>query len=182
MLINFAKYKHYLIIISALMLVNYLIIPLVEYTDEQQESLTLLVKKQTKVESLFQREEFLNESLQESSNRVKNYETVLFDADNDEDFKLIAQSIIEKAIMTGGCTIERIGFKGDTPISANIKRWQLETRYRGDIRCLVSTTRAIESLTPYVKIFSYNFNHRGLTKVVDGMFNAQMTFEIWSKQ
>ena len=181
MIAELMKYKHYLILLSALLLANYVLIPLQEWQAEQQVNLQLISKQSNKIQTLIQNEGSLIKELKEAKEKLSKVNEIIYmDVDEDK-FKLTVQSVIEKALANGKCEIERIGFKGSTLVGASIERWFMEVRFSGDLICLTNTTRAIETLTPFVKIVDYNFNHRGLKPDVKGDFNAQINLNVWRK-
>lgn len=173
------KYKHYLVLLLALIVANYIVMPLSEWQSSQQQTVTLLEKKLAKTKDLLHNSSSLDHSLDKVSTQLKQFEQLSFIAKDEASFKLVAQEKIEKALAQAACKIERIGFKGNTQLRDNIERWSLEIRYKGDAVCLVQTTRLLESMKPIVKIDSYNVNHRGFTTEATGSFNARLNVSVW---
>jgi hypothetical protein len=182
MVAEIIKYKHYLLILAALLLANYVVVPLDEWKTEQELNWQLVNKQYDKTQSLINNKKQLSEHLEASQKNLLKIDQVFFVNSSEDKFKLMAQSTIEKSLAIGNCQIERIGFKGSAAVSANIQRWAMEVRYKGDINCMTSTTRSIESLSPYVKIENYNFSHRSLTQDVQGKFTARVQLNVWYKE
>jgi len=176
---NLTPYKHYIFILIALVVANYVLVPLSEWQKEQASTLSLLSKQQRKVKALIDNKEHFDLLQLEVNAELKKNEQYLFSQSSESNFKLIAQSTIEGVLNDAGCTIQRIGFKGNTAITNDINRWVLELRYQGDSECMLKTTRGLESLIPIVNITDFNFNHRGLKKEGQGSFNAQLTATVW---
>jgi hypothetical protein len=179
MVAEIIKYKHYLLIIAALILANYVVVPLDEWQTEQQQSLQLLNKQYNKTQSLLNNKDQLAAQLVKSQANLAKVEKIIFVNSSEDKFKLMVQSLIEKELSVGECQIERIGFKGSIEVSADIQRWTMEVRFNGDINCMTTATRKVESLSPHLKITGFNFNHRGLTQEVTGKFNAQINIDAW---
>lgn len=176
------KYKHYLFIVGALVLANFFLIPLSEWQQELRHSVELIEKQQGKVDNLVGAKDDLISSLTESEKKIKNLERFMFLSSSDNKFKLSAQSKLENILNAAGCTIERIGFKGNSAVTKSTLRWSMDVRYKGDFGCMVQATRKLESLTPYIDIVGYNLNHRGFTKALEGVFNAQLQIDVWQKE
>lgn len=173
------KYKHYLILLMALLIANYVILPLNDWQITQQQTLELLEKKQNKTQMLLQNSESFNLQTIELNKQLAVANQVLFNSKDEATFRQVAQSKIESILTEAECKIERIGFKGSTALNHNIEKWNLEIKYKGDAVCLLKTTRAIESMQPHVRIVDYNINHRGLTKEAAGDFNAKIEVSVW---
>lgn len=182
MLAEIIKYKHYLIVLAALLVANYVIVPLSELHDEQKLNLQLLSKQYEKTQSLMGNQDTLTEKLADSNKQIALLDKVLFIDSSEAQFKLAAQSLVEKTLLDGKCDIERIGFIGNTQVNKSIERWLMEVRLKGDINCLTYTTRTLESLSPHIEINEYNFNHRSLTENVSGKLNAQIQLNVWYKE
>lgn len=182
MLVEIQKYKHYLIILAALLIANYVIVPLDEWQENQSLNLELLNAKYEKTQSLLGNQSTLTEQLNQTQQQMTELEEVLFVDSSDDKFKLMAQSLIEKSLTDGKCNIERIGFKGSVVLNSEISRWLMEIRFKGDIHCLVHATRTLESLPITIKISEFNYGHDKLTSEVNGHLSAQILLNVWYKE
>ncbi len=176
---SFAQYKHYLILIVALLLANYIVLPLSEWQTEQQQTLALITKKSDKVNQLLSSKADYADSLKKVDSDLEQMRKFVFAEADEAKFKLSAQSKIENILNTSDCTIQRIDFKGDSKVDNSLSRWRVELRFTGDAVCLTQTTRGLESLVPNISIADFNVNHRGLTEEVKGSFNAVMNVSLW---
>lgn len=182
MMSGLIKYKHYLLVLIALLLTHYIVMPLVEWSKEQHTNLFLIEKQYDKTQSLLGKQSLLSESLKSSQKELLKIKEVAYEEQSVDKFKLKVQSSIEKALTSGGCETERIGFQGSTEVVDTIQRWAMEIRFKGDVLCLTHLTRKLESLSPYMQIDSYNLNHRGLTNEVAGKLNARVNLNVWYKE
>lgn len=174
-----AQYKHYFILIAALLAANYLVLPMSEWQTEQQQTLALITKKSDKVSNLLSSETEYVEQLTKVTNDLQQMRRYVFDDADEAKFKLTAQSKIEQILNEAECNIQRINFKSDTQVREKLIRWQVELRFKGDALCMTQTTRGLESLVPNISIADFNMNHRGLTDEVEGQLNAVMNVTLW---
>lgn len=176
---SFAQYRHYLLIIVALVVANYIILPLSELQEEQQQKLALLSKQSNKVSNLLANEADYDNLLEQADNNLQQMRGFVFIQPDESSFKLIAQAQLEKVLNNAECDIQRINFKGDTKVSDELSRWRVELRFKGDATCLTQTTRGLEVSMPSINIADFNVNHRGLDEKVAGEFNAVMNVTLW---
>lgn len=175
------KYKNYLLVLLALLVASYVIEPLVELQQGQQQSLALLKKKQSRTLSLMgNKQDFEKVNLQLLT-YLTHSDDYLFKQKNTAEFKQTAQSQIETLLQSADCAIERIGFKGSQQILPNIEKWHMEIRYKGDVNCLINITRALETAKPYINIEEYNYNARNFDKKAQADFNARLIVTVWYK-
>ncbi|MEW6983271.1 hypothetical protein AAD001_11535 [Colwelliaceae bacterium 6471] len=178
-MLNVTRYRHYLIVLAALVIANYVIVPLSEWQDEQKQLLSLIAKKHDKVSELINNEAVLSNKANIAKNNMEKMLAYIFTDEDEAKFKLTAQSAVESILTKAGCTIERIGFKGSTEVAPNVERWSLELRYKGDEICVLDTSRGLESTQPVIRVDEYNINHRGLKKEAMGSFNITSEVSVW---
>jgi len=175
------KYKHYLLLLLALLLANYLLMPLTELQNEQQQILNLLQKKQEKTRSLMNNRDGFFQQNEELAVYLKNSHDYLFTQQSEADFKLTAQAQIEQLLQQSDCDIARIGFKGNQQILPTVEKWHMEIRYKGDAACLIKTTRALETAKPYINIEEYSYRANAFDKKVQAEFTAILKVSVWYK-
>lgn len=176
---TFKQYQHYLVLMSALVLANYVVVPLSEWQLEQQQTHALVAKQSNKIEHLIANKTSYAEQLNSINQQLDKITAFVFTDADEAKFKLSAQSNIEKILNTAECSIERIDFKGDTLVLPTLSRWRVELRFTGDAMCLTQTTRGLETMTPSAFVEDYNFNHRGFTGEAKGTFNAIINVNLW---
>ena len=165
----------------ALFLANFILMPLTELQSEQQLSLHLLQNKQKKTKALFNSNEGLSAKSVILATNLSKAEKYLFLQENEANFKLTVQSHIETLLTAAGCNVSRLGFKGNQPISRNVQKWIMEIRFKGDVECVLKTTRALEIAKPYINIEKYSYSSRGFDKEVNTDLNAILTIGVWHK-
>lgn len=181
MKVELLKYKHYLFLLSALLVANYLLVPLTEWQLEQQEGLRLLQKKQLKTNALVSSSDSFTQENERLTKYLDSSLHYLFTQRSEAEFKLAAQTKIEQLLQNSDCNISRIGFKGSQQVLPNVEKWHLEVRYKGDALCLLRTTRALETEKPYINIEEYTYNARSFDKSVQADFNATLKVSVWHK-
>jgi hypothetical protein len=175
------KYKHYLLLLLALLIANYLLVPLTELQSEQQQNLRLLQKKQGKTIALLSGGDLSSQERAALATYLKNSHLYLFVQESESSFKLAAQSQVEALLTSSGCNISRIGFKGNQQILPKVQKWNIEMRYKGDADCLIKTTRALESAKPNINIEEYSYGSVGFDKTAKAEFNASLKVSVWHK-
>lgn len=176
---SLAQYRHYLILLVALLLANHVIMPLSEWQEEQQQTLSLMTKRSDKANSLLASEGDFNLRQKELNDQLAEMKKFVFEEPDESKFKLSAQASIESILNGAACDIKRIDFKGRNNISDDLVSWRVELRFEGDILCLTKATREIESNLPSMSISDFNVNHRGLTSDVSGQFNSVVNLTLW---
>ena len=176
---EFVRYKHYLLLIVALVIANYVVLPLSEWQQEQQRSYALLEKRSVKTENLIRNKQSFNIESEKLSNDVANISKFIYTDKDEAKFKLNAQSKLEKILNDADCQIDRIGFKGSTVVDEKLSNWRVEVRYTGDAVCLTKTFRLIESANPIFNIVTYNANHREFKAEANGNFVVVLNLNAW---
>lgn len=178
---DFLKYKHHLLVMVALLVANYVVMPLADLQEEQLQTLQLLQKKQVKTASLMNNGDKFTEINEQLALYLKNADDYVFRQKNEAKFKLTAQTRLEQLLQSADCDVDRIDFKGKQQILPKLQKWRIETRYKGDAICLLKVSRALETTKPYMNIEEYNYNAKGLDKSAQAKFNATIMLSVWYK-
>jgi hypothetical protein len=150
------KYKHYLLLIAALLIVNFVLDPLWQYAIDTQSKVQLMQKKADKIASLLSvKDEVDNQELLMSSKQL-NLQPYLFPASSESEFKLLAQGKIESVLADANCNINSIGWKSRSKIEQSLIRWTLEARYKGNAECALKSIRTFEHQKPVINIAEYS--------------------------
>jgi hypothetical protein len=175
------KYKHYLLLLLALLLANYLLVPLTVLKSEQQITVNLLQKQLSKTNALLNGGVISSIEKDQLITYLKSSHDYIFLQESEAEFKLAAQTQVEAILKSSGCDVSRLGFKGNQKILPEIQKWYMEIRYKGDVECLINTTRAFETAKPYINIEEYNYNVRGFDKKAEAELNATLNVSVWYK-
>ena len=173
------NYKHYFIVLVALLIANYVVMPLSDWQVEQQQKYSLLKKRSSKIELLVENKEQYDAEFVKIDTDVEKITQYIYTDSEEAKFKLLAQSKIEKILKDSECNVDRIGFKGNTIIDDSLSKWRVEIRFNGDAVCMTKTVRLLESSTPKFNINNYNANHRGFDNNAAGSFVTVMNLDAW---
>lgn len=166
------KYKHYWLVLSGLMMANYILVPLLDWQDTQKQTNIMLSKRFDKTTQLFDTKEILQANAEAIDTKLVEVRKWVFTANTDAEFKLNTQQAIEKVLKKGNCQIQRFSFKGEELINDSTSKWTVESRVKGDILCLTQATRSLESMVPYVTVNKIVANHRGFESDIKEDFNV----------
>ncbi|MDO6444332.1 hypothetical protein Q4493_00955 [Colwellia sp. 1_MG-2023] len=176
---DLSRYKHYILLLAALLVLNFIVVPLFSLQDEQLENLRLLERRLEKTERLIKNKDNItgaNEILAENESLIPKYAYL----DNNVDtIKLSIQKIIKSIITQSGCDFERIIFRGNEKLSDKLSIWAVELRYKGDLNCLMSVTREIESNSPLIIIKKYSYNSSALNDNTLAPINAKLSINFF---
>lgn len=170
---NLLRYKHYFLFLIALIILNFVILPLFILQSEQQENINLLNRKLLKTESLINNKEILkkqNEIITHNELLIPQYTF----KGNTDDVKLSIQKTIEETITKANCQLSRVSFTGEEQLSTLLVRWRVEARYKGDINCLMKASRAFEQNKPLISINSFTYNGNKLELDKFAIMNAKL--------
>jgi hypothetical protein len=173
------KYKHYLAILAALLLVEWLVIPLYDNQYALQQKAKASEKRIAKIEQLISKKDALLITQFKLDKDLAKATPLIFEASDEASFKITAQSGIESALKSASCSLEQIGWEGSSPINDKITRWQLKARYVGDANCLLIATRNLEKMQPIVRIDSYFYGGKAIEKKPNSKVTANVDLVMW---
>lgn len=169
------KYKHYLILLAALLVVNYVTVPLWELQEEQKQELTLLEKHASKVEKLMAGQDGFTKKLTQVQELQSSVEPFIFQQVTEAKFKLVAQQKLEKLLNDAHCSMERVKWLSSTPVNNSLTRWRLELRFTGNPACMVKTTRALGTIQPVMRIKDFTFSSSPITGQAASRITTMLT-------
>lgn len=150
------KYKHYLLLILALLLTSFVLEPLWQHGLDTQSKVQLMNKKADKVAGLLSVKGQIDEQDKLMSSKRQNLQAYLFPASSESEFKLLAQGKVESILSDANCNIDSIGWKSRSKIEESLIRWTLEARYKGNAECALKAVRAFEHQKPVINIAEYS--------------------------
>ena len=103
------KYKHYLLLLLALLIVNFVLEPLWQNAVTLQQKVYMDSVKASKISSLMAIKEDVEKQDGMLSIRTLKLQPYLFPASTESEFKLVAQGKIENILADANCNVERIG-------------------------------------------------------------------------
>ncbi|MBU2891941.1 hypothetical protein KO495_01230 [Colwellia sp. D2M02] len=172
------KYKHYLILLAALLILSYVTIPLWELQKEQRGELDLLERKMMKTEQLLSKSDLYSQMLADSKAKEQAIEPYLFIESTESQFKLVVQQQLEKVITGADCTVQRISWKGSSVINQDLNSWELSARFKGNPACMIKVTRALDSTIPLIRVKDFSISARRIDGQVGNRVSA--AFELFA--
>lgn len=172
------KYKHYIVILLALAVTNFILEPLWGNVTFLQNKVYLDEVKVNKINGLMAVKGDIEKQAGLLSIRSIQLQPYLFPASTEAEFKLAAQGKVETILADAQCSVERIGWKGRSS-EGEIIRWTLEARYRGNPKCALTVSRAFESTQPLIKIESYSYAGDRVSGNKDNQMIIALTLVMW---
>ena len=174
------KYQHYFIAIAALLLGLYITEPLWVSYQELTQTKTLNSVRANKLSTLLTQQTQLQQQLAQAQEVVQNITPYLFNQTTESDFKLKAQQAVEQALKQAQCNLERVEWQGKVQLTPSLEQWLLTIRFNGAPLCLISASKAIESLQPTVRFKEYTYNGRGFIGRPTEKVNADIDLIMWN--
>ncbi|WKD22050.1 hypothetical protein NDQ71_10150 [Pseudoalteromonas sp. KG3] len=173
------KYKHYLLLLVALITANFVLEPLWQYALDTQNKVQLMQKKAAKITNLLSVEDQVDEQVELMSSKRLKLQPYLFPASSESEFKLLAQGKIESILANANCNIDSIGWKSRSKIEKSLIRWTLEARYKGNAECALKAIRTIEEQTPVINIASYSLGGSEVSGSKRNSMVIQLNLVMW---
>ncbi|MCQ8879459.1 hypothetical protein NQT69_15770 [Pseudoalteromonas shioyasakiensis] len=176
------KYKHYFIVVAALLLALYVTDPLwISYQELKQQN-SMQQKRANKLAELLKQQQTLIEQLEVVHNNAEQILDYVFVKNSESDFKLTAQQLIEKTFNSAQCEIDRLGWQGQTPLNDKIVQWRLNVRFKGSSLCVLNVTKQLELLTPLVRFTEYNYIARRWEGKHDQSLTGDIDILMWNNK
>lgn len=174
------KYKHYFIVIAALLFGLYVTDPLWVSYKELTQTKTLNAVRANKLTALLTQQTQLQQQLTQAQEAAKSITPYLFNQATESDFKLKAQQSIEHALKQAQCNLERVEWQGKVQLAPSLEQWLLSIRFNGQPLCLVKASKAIELLKPTVRFKEYAYNGRDFTGNPNENISADIDLIMWN--
>jgi len=173
------KFKHHLLFLAALIIANYVVVPLWENQNKLKNKTFRIESRVNKVERLITQKELLEVQQGKIQLNLFKLLPLLYKQKNEAVFKLTAQTAIEASLKQANCEVEQIGWQGSTELSKDITRWQLDARFKGGPNCILTAARELESLKPIVRIENYFYGGRRIDSDPSSVVRAQLKLIMW---
>ena len=175
----FDKYKHYLLIVFALIIADYCLVPLYNEIESKQQSLHLSQKRLLKTEAVIEQIESIEAQEIAILQSKEKAQGLLFKNVNESQFKLLAQEKIESLLQQSGCELSSTAWKGSKLLNDDIAEWRIEVRFQANPSCLVTVTRNFESSLPLIRIHEYSYGGRKLHASPMEQLRGILTLKLW---
>ncbi|MEQ3528576.1 MULTISPECIES: hypothetical protein [unclassified Pseudoalteromonas] len=172
------KYRHYLLVLFGLLLYMYVIEPLWYSVKEDIQEQVLLAQRTQKINYLVNSQKEIESNLSAlltSSAQIKDY---VYPYSSESDFKLKAQSRVERLLTSLDCQVESVGWGGRDELIDKVE-WYLDVRFRGTPDCALRFTREFESQTPLGRIKSYSYAGREVSGKPNNRMVIMLKLVFW---
>lgn len=176
------KYKHYLIILVALLVANEITVPLYEAITVEQQKLFLTTKRVAKTEAVIAQTNAIEMNEVKVMVAKKKADSLFYKAESESQLKLLAQEKIESILAQSGCEFSAITWKGNQPLNEEISEWRIEVRYNANPSCIISATRNIEAATPVIRIGDYIYGGKKINSRPNEQLRGTLELKLWQSK
>jgi len=175
--------KHALLIafIAILIVIKFVLIPVIEWQDNQLQEIRLLEKKQQKIDKVL-----LNTSKVENLNLQLNkvllkVNTALFSYQKESIFKLNQQKMLEAMLKKHDLKLDRIGWKTSAEVSESAMiAYRLEMRLKGKTANVIQFITDLESHDKLIEINKFTVSFKGQNNKKLGTIIGNLTLQLYS--
>ena len=173
------KYQHYLLLILALIITQFILEPLWQHGLDTQSKIQLMEKKADKIAGLLSVKEQIDEQDKLISSKLLQLQPYLFPASSESEFKLLAQGKVESVLSDANCNIDSIGWKSRSKVEQSLIRWTLEARYKGNAECALKAIRTFEHQKPVINISEYSLGGKEVSGSKRNNMVIQINLVMW---
>ncbi|MBR8842488.1 hypothetical protein [Pseudoalteromonas sp. JC3] len=176
------KYKHYALIIIALIFAVYIVEPLREHIDATKSEVQVLQLRANKLEELVTQADTLSSEESVSEVEKERAKEWVFVAEAESAFKIKVQEQLEKILTASECQVERIGWEVSTQPFELVKKWNVELKFSGNPICMVKVTRALEGNKPMYILDGFAFQTRSWGGGIDNKIEASLKVSLFQQK
>ncbi len=158
--------------LAALLLANFLVVPLWQLMQEQKQEINLLSTHELKLNTLIANASRYQGLINKAEQNEQEIQAYVFSQASEAKFKLTVQQKLEALFAEAKCSVQRINWKSATPVSEGITRWSVQTRFKGNPACMIKITRALGETKPLLRVQDFVFTSRKIDGQVRNKINA----------
>ena len=167
-------------IIFLLVVIKFAIIPVFTWQDKILAKITLLEKKQNKINSLLKNSKSNNRISDELTLMLTPANKLLFPLQKEATFKLRQQESLETLLAKYKLQVQHVGWQTSTTFSGlAMVRYPIDIRFSGKTLAVIDLVSELESITPRIEISDFNFSFRGQTENNLGQITAKITLYLY---
>lgn len=175
------KYKHYFIVIAAILMATYVTDPLWLLYQEQKETLALSEKRTEKAQALVANRDELEALFTQLKEDNTKAASLLFTENTEGEYKLAVQNNLEEILSSAGCTLNIISWDEAAQTLSQIESRNVKVDLSGSPLCLAKTVRLVESNKPLLRIERYAYGARGWYGQISESLEVELTVKSWRK-
>jgi hypothetical protein len=166
------KYKHYFVLLAALLLANFLVVPFWQVMQEQKQEINLLSTHELKLNTLIANASRYQDLINKAEQNKQEIHGYVFTQASEAKFKLTVQQKLEALFAEAKCSVQRINWKSATPVSEGITSWSVQTRFKGNPACMIKITRAFGETKPLLRVQDFIFSANKINGQVRNKING----------
>jgi len=162
------KHSLALSLIALLLFLKFVLIPLIQWQDNQITTVAMLERKIEKVENLLLSDNVLNEQYLALSNALSNLEQEIFSYQEESTFQLTQQKMVENNLLKSELKVSSIGWQNTVELAKlPLLQFSLEYRVSGKTNNVVEylTQLKAQDRTPDIKALNFSFRNQSQGKL-----------------
>lgn len=155
------KHSLLLTLLASLMVTKFIIVPIYQWQDNMLERIQLLTKKKVKIDNLLKQEARFNSEAKKIKGKVEQADSVFFAYEEESDFKLTQQKLLEELLAKYELRASNIGWQITTAMpELKSTNYQLRIQFSGDLLNLLNFMAVIETYQHKIQISDFYFSVR----------------------
>jgi len=177
------KHAWLLIIIAILALIKFAVIPIFTWQDSLLADITLLEKKQNKIDTLLKYQEANSRINKQLTQLLLPTKALFYPPQKESAFKLKQQEKLESLLAKHNLQVEHVGWQASTPFNKlAMVRYPIEIRFKGKTLNTIEFMTTLEKLIPRIEINDFNISFRGQINQNLGQVTAKITLYLYVKE
>lgn len=176
------KYKHYFIVLAALLFYLYVTEPLYEERIALNDKLVLSEKRVEKTALLLSQVDEISEKsgiLETEKARLNDY---IFDEALEGAFKVKVQTLVNEQFQNANCQVSTFVWRDKESLTSTLSSWLFEVQFTGTLLCIAQVTRLLESQEPLLRVKEFAHGGRLWTGKSTELLDGEMVLKVWQKE
>ncbi|NOU51807.1 hypothetical protein HG263_14815 [Pseudoalteromonas sp. JBTF-M23] len=175
------KFKHYFIVLGAILFATYITDPLWNLYLQQSESLALSNARIDKVSSLLDNKSQLIDALGVLEAQTEQVSELVFTQATEGEYKLTVQKAIENILTESNCKLNILNWSDATQILEGMSAKVVDIELSGGPLCIAKSMRLLEAHKPIIRIEKYAFGARGWFGRISENLEVEISVKTWRK-
>ncbi|MCG7566515.1 hypothetical protein MHM95_09450 [Pseudoalteromonas sp. CnMc7-15] len=173
------QYKHYLIVIAALLVATYVSDPLWQYHQQLAQEAQLSERRANKIAALLDNREQLEQQLESAKAARQQLLPYVYHGKPLSEVKLDVQKSVQAVLKASQCTLETLNWEEPNEVTPRLKQLRFTVNLKGAPLCLVAMTRGIETLMPIVRYQGYSYGGNNWQGKPNERVNSEARLSTW---
>ena len=175
------KHAMLLSILSLLILLKFIVLPVFAWQDALIEEISQSDKKITKINTVLENSERINQLNDSLNNALLPIESLLFNVTSEAQFKLEQQKMLEELLIKHDLKSQNIGWQTPTFLEEqSITRYPIKLSFNGKTIDTMKFITELESLQKLIEIVEFNMFLKGQNEDKLGSVNGNLTLHLFT--